>query len=330
MKELFLKHHLGRFTHSMEGHSGSLFYYVIILLVAFMPWFSYLPIAIIHLPLRNGSDPGVRFLRLFIIFTLIVFSFFTVAATKLPNYILPALPGLSLCIAVLFNRSEIKRPLPWHFAGWLSATLVITLGLILAAAPLIMPYLEELLGENARKAPALAEPINLGYTPWFSALILIICGIYIIYTTRKHVIGKIFEALLLCSFLVSATLSLAVIPIYDQFFDLPLARLAQQAAAQTPEGGFIVLYEVGDRPSVNFTANRRTTYLSDRNYQDLPVLFQNPETSVGITTTYYFEQLLRFGLSVKELSRDTGFILFSLEHIDTLPAGNEVRKTDTS
>jgi 4-amino-4-deoxy-L-arabinose transferase-like glycosyltransferase len=37
MKELFLKHHLGRFTHSMEGHSGSIFYYVIILLLLSCP-----------------------------------------------------------------------------------------------------------------------------------------------------------------------------------------------------------------------------------------------------------------------------------------------------
>ncbi|NNK92758.1 MAG: glycosyltransferase family 39 protein [Desulfobacterales bacterium] len=330
MKELFLKHHLGRFTHSMEGHSGSVFYYVIILLVAFVPWFSYLPIAIIHLPIRNGSEPGVRFLRLFIIYTLIVFLFFTAAATKLPNYILPALPGLSLCIAVLFNRAEIKRPLPWHCAGWLSAILVIVLGLVLASAPFIIPYLGELLGENARKAPALAEPLSLGYTPWFSALILIVCGMYIIYTTRKHVIGKIFEALLLCSFLVSATLSLAIIPVYDKFFDLPLTRLAQEAAARTPEGGVIVLYEVDDRPSINFTAHRRTTYLNDRNYRDLPSLFYSPETSVGITTAYHFEQLQRLGVGVVELSRDTGFILFSLEQIDTLPTGTAVQESDTS
>jgi hypothetical protein len=295
-----------------------------------MPWFSYLPIAIIHLPLKNGREPGVRFLRLFIIYTLIVFFFFTAAATKLPNYMLPALPGLALVIAVLFNRSEIKRPLPWHCAGWLSATLVIVLGLLLAAAPLILPYLEELLGENARKAPALAEPISLGYTPWVSALILIVCGIYIIYTTRKRVIGKIFEALLLCAFMVSATLSLAVIPVYDQFFDLPLTRLAQQAASRTPEGGSIVLYKVDDRPSINFTANRKTTYVSERNYQDLPSLFDNPEISVGITTVYYFEQLQRFGISVMELSRDVGFILFSLEQGTILPARDEVEQSDNS
>lgn len=320
MKDLFLKHHISRFSSTMEGHSGPIYYYLIILLVGFMPWFSYLPIAIVHSPLRQNADPASRFLRLFTIFSILVFVFFSMAATKLPNYILPALPGFALLAASLFDRREIKRPLPWRAAGWLSAALVTTLGAILAAAPLILPYLPELIGENARKAPVLTEPISLGFAPWFASALFIGCGFLIIRATRKNSVAKIFEALLLSSFIVSATLFLTIIPVYDRLMNLPLVRLAQQAAIHTPANGRIVMFNVSDRPSVNFASDRRTVYHSDRNYQELPALLAKPDINVGITTAYYFDRLDNLGIPITEISRDTGFVLFSL--IESEPPHN--------
>ena len=61
------------------------------------------------------------------IFSTVVFLFFSIAATKLPNYILPALPGFALLLATLFDRQEIKYPLVWRSAGYLSAALLFLL-----------------------------------------------------------------------------------------------------------------------------------------------------------------------------------------------------------
>jgi len=323
MKELFMKHHVGRFSQAMEGHSGPVYFYIIVLLLGFLPWFSYLPLAVVHAPVLSSQDPASRFIRLFVIFSAVVFIFFSIAATKLPNYIVPVLPGLSLITATLFSRETMKFPVLWVVGGWLSAILIGLLGVILAAAPFIISYLPDLLGEDSRKAPILMEPVQLGYGIWFAALMFILTSVMIIRTVRKRHIAQMFQTLLLASFTVSATIFFAIMPTYDRLMNVPLARLAEHAASRTPPEGRIVLYNVSDRPSVMFTANRRTVYHSDRNLQQLPSLFTNDDVLVGITTNYYFDRLVSHSLPVVEIDRQGGFILFSLEETSHKDHGSE-------
>jgi len=312
MGELFMKHHLGRFSSAMEGHSGPFYFYVIVLMVGFLPWFSYLPLAVAHAPVRTSQDPASRFMRLFLIFSTIVFVFFSVAATKLPNYILPLLPGLALATAVLFRSETMKYPAIWRGAGWLSAALICLLGLVMIAAPLIISYLPDLLGEDSRKAPILTEPVELGYGTWVAALCFISSGLLILWSLRKKEVDQLFQTLLLSSFVVSSTIFFIIMPIYDRLMNEPLASLALEAADHTPPNGRIVLYNVSDRPSVSFAAHRRTTYHSDRNLQLLPALFQDDGISVGITTNYYYGRLVSHSLPVRELNRRGGFVLFGM------------------
>ena len=312
MQELFLEHHVGRFSGAMEGHTGGFYYYLIILLVGFMPWFSYLPLALAHMKIRSRQDPGVRFVRLFCIFSLIVFLFFSIAATKLPNYILPALPGFALLLATLFDRQQIKYPLLWRLAGYLSALLALLLGVIVALIPLIFPYLHDLLGEDARKAPVLAEPVSFDFSLWLAALLFIVAGVLIVRGARRNDIAKIFESLVISALICSATLFFLVIPHYDRLFDAPLARLARHGASLTPPDGSLVLFEISDRPSVNFVSGLRSVDHGEHDYHQLPDRFQEPGIAVGITTVHYFERLKNRGMAVIEITRDSGFILFRL------------------
>ncbi|KPA13048.1 glycosyl transferase family protein [Candidatus Magnetomorum sp. HK-1] len=312
IEELFMNQHLSRFLNAMEGHSGPIYYYLIILLVGFMPWFSYLPIVFVQSSLENIQKPAGRFLWLFCIFSIVVLIFFSIAKTKLPNYILPALPGFALIIAALFEEKEMKRLLPWHFAGWISAGLVIIPGILFAAAPFIFPYLPELIGDSTRKIPALAENVPLGFTPLFVGGLFVGCGITIVRATKKNNVYKIFKSLLITSFIISASFFLAIIPIYDRLMNQPLVRLSKQAATHIPPNGWIVLYQLNYRPSVIFASNRRTVFHSEKNYQELPLLFDPSDIAVGITTAYYFDRLNSYGISTLEISRDTGFILFRL------------------
>lgn len=312
MKDLFLKHHIGRFSSAMEGHSGPFYYYFIVLLIGFLPWFSYLPVAAIHAPVVSSQEPASRFVRLFVIFSIIVFIFFSFAATKLPNYILPVLPGLALITAVLFNRESIKYPIIWLTAGWVSAAIIGLLGIVLATAPFIFSYLPDLLGENSRKAPILAEPVQLGYGVWVAAILFIFSAFMIIRSIHKRHIEQIFQALLLSSFIVSATIFFTIMPLYDRLMNLPLASLAMEAAELTQADERIVLYNVSDRPSVMFASNRRTIYHSDRNIQQLPALFDEKDISVGITTNYYYGRLLSHSIAVHEIKRQGGFVLFGI------------------
>jgi hypothetical protein len=64
MRDLFLEHHVGRFTAPMQGHAGSPLFYVPVLLVGMLPWSPFLPLAVARAGLRL-NDERARFLRLF-------------------------------------------------------------------------------------------------------------------------------------------------------------------------------------------------------------------------------------------------------------------------
>ncbi len=93
-------HNVGRFLESKENHGGPVFYYAIVLLVGCFPWSVFLPLAVWQLRGRlvrgaawNDSD------RLLACWTGGWFLFFSLASTKLPNYVLPMYPALALLTA---------------------------------------------------------------------------------------------------------------------------------------------------------------------------------------------------------------------------------------
>lgn len=317
MKELFVEHHLGRFSSTMEGHGGPFFYYLIVLFVGFMPWFGYLLLGLFRVPLATKGDPALRYLRLFTIFSLLVLIFFSAAATKLPNYILPALPGFALVVAYFFeyhthaDQPDGKARHGQIVAAWLGAVPVGLLGILCLGLPLLYPYLAELLGEDAYKVPALFEPVELGFIPYLAGLLFIGSALLIL-RARKSGSARQFETLLLCAFINGCTLFFLIIPLYNRLMDEPLARLAGEAASLTPAEGRIIMFEIDDRPSVNFVSGRRTVDHDERDWPELAGLFARQEIEVGLTTAFYYERLVNLGLSPVELSRDGGFVLFRL------------------
>lgn len=90
-------HNLGRFLEPKENHSGPIFYYVVVLLMGCFPWSVFLPLAVWQLRSRllkgaTWSDSD----RLLACWTGVWFVFFSLARTKLPNYVLPMYPALAL------------------------------------------------------------------------------------------------------------------------------------------------------------------------------------------------------------------------------------------
>lgn len=85
-------HNVGRFLSPMEGHGGPIYYYVIALALGFAPWSAFLVAAGWHGWKREAATPE-RFLWCWLCCYVV---FFSVARTKLPNYILPAYPAVAL------------------------------------------------------------------------------------------------------------------------------------------------------------------------------------------------------------------------------------------
>lgn len=102
----FLRHNVERFTATLEGHAGSLFYYVLVVPLLALPWTA--PLLSSLGRLREGwASPLTRFLWLWAGF---VIAFFSLSGTKLPHY---ALYGATpLFILVALGHARWQRALP--------------------------------------------------------------------------------------------------------------------------------------------------------------------------------------------------------------------------
>ncbi|MEK8089288.1 glycosyltransferase family 39 protein [Thermithiobacillus plumbiphilus] len=129
-------HNLSRFSNPMEGHRGPVFFYLLTLPLALLPWSILLPQALVapfrqYGPRMIEAAPAQAFLLLW---ALVWIAFFSLAATKLPNYIWPAYPPLFILIAWRMTQA-LRGELPFQKAGLaLSFTVLLLIGVALSVA----------------------------------------------------------------------------------------------------------------------------------------------------------------------------------------------------
>lgn len=94
------KHNVQRFTNPMENHRGLFFYYIPVLLAGTFPWSIFLPTALVEIVrrIRGGMKDADSDLFL-ACWALTWLVFFSIAQTKLPNYILPIYPAVAVIVA---------------------------------------------------------------------------------------------------------------------------------------------------------------------------------------------------------------------------------------
>jgi len=122
-RRFLLEHNLERFTTPLEGHSGSIAYYPLILLVGLFPWSIASLLTVSHTVgrcWRSPHDSSFAGRRLLVAWAVAWVGFFTVAGTKLPGYIWPAYPALAGLAAAFWHEwsrqpSRLDRwmPIAW-------------------------------------------------------------------------------------------------------------------------------------------------------------------------------------------------------------------------
>src|SRR5208283_4014637 len=130
-EQFFVKHHLQRYAGVISGHSGPIYYYLPVLLLGLFPWAAFLPSGLSAVFRKKER------LNLFaFIWTTFVVVFFSLSSTKLPNYVLPAIPAAVIIVAAGMDSGEKKWDrLSWSFMSLLSAMLC--LGMVLAGKYLV-------------------------------------------------------------------------------------------------------------------------------------------------------------------------------------------------
>lgn len=149
----FLEHNLERFATNRFQHHQPFWYYLAVLLVGLMPWtvmairalVDSIEIAIAewkvrHKPQRylGHSRAGDAFPEFLVLWALFPILFFSCSGSKLPGYILPSIPPLTILAADYLNRIR-REGLP-NWLLWSHAAMCGLLVFVLALAPQHMKY----------------------------------------------------------------------------------------------------------------------------------------------------------------------------------------------
>jgi 4-amino-4-deoxy-L-arabinose transferase-like glycosyltransferase len=134
IQDFFLKHNLERFSRAFEGHSGSLLYYIPVIIIGTLPHCGLL-FGLVRQARSLLKQEVYRFCFIWAGFVLILFSF---GSTKLPHYILSAFPPLFILYGAVYERLARLRSYLVPAASFLGIFLVLPL-----AIPLVMPYVRD-------------------------------------------------------------------------------------------------------------------------------------------------------------------------------------------
>ncbi|MGH9558266.1 MAG: glycosyltransferase family 39 protein [Bryobacteraceae bacterium] len=140
-RDYFWKQHVERFFTPVLQHEQPFWFYLPVILAGIFPW---TPLAGLLARRKTYDDSRVRFLIVWLIYAL---AFFSAAKNKLPGYVLPMLPALTIVLAVGLEKSG--KQVKW----WLAASV-----LMLAAVPMIAAGLPAALLSGIRKAPMVLAP----------------------------------------------------------------------------------------------------------------------------------------------------------------------------
>jgi len=152
-RSFFLEHNLERFATNRYQHHQPFWFYAAVVVLGLMPWVALSARALVdalqvsvaewkvrHNPQRylghsRAGDAFPEFLVLWALFPILFFSF---SGSKLPGYILPSIPPITILTGDYLNR--IRRPglPPWLL--WTHASICASLAFVLLLAPQHMKY----------------------------------------------------------------------------------------------------------------------------------------------------------------------------------------------
>lgn len=209
-----VKHNLDRYSGSLEGHGGSLFYYVGLLPLLMWPW-----TPLLWPMLRRGRDrwnePLGRFLLGWFLFVIV---FFSLSGTKLPHYVLYGFTPLVLLAAM--ELAAVTRAVR---AG-LAATM---LGLVAfgALSPWVAPLLARTTHDGLYRTLLSHAPVAPWVTAALPVALLVFAAVIWVPNVRSYLTEA--EGALAGGVVTALFLVLAVLPWWGETLQAPIKQLAQ-------------------------------------------------------------------------------------------------------
>ncbi len=149
----FIEHNLERFATNRYQHHQPFWYYLAVLLIGLMPWtvmairalYDSIEVSIAEWKVRHNptrylghTRTGDAFPEFLVLWALVPIVFFSFSGSKLPGYILPSIPPLTILTADYLNRVR-RHGLP-QWLLWSHAAICGLLVFVLVLAPQHMKY----------------------------------------------------------------------------------------------------------------------------------------------------------------------------------------------
>ena len=154
-----LEHNLARYTTDIYRHKQPFWYYLPVVFVGLIPWIVFVMAALVD-AIRDwrysvSQPPGEDDLRTYLgLWFILPIAFFSLSQSKLPGYILPAIPASTILLADFILRREKAGDSP---ASWLILLHAVLCAALMVAA-LIVPF--RLVEQEVTK-PAIIVAITL-------------------------------------------------------------------------------------------------------------------------------------------------------------------------
>ncbi len=196
----------------------------------------------VRIKVKNAANEksDVQLLLLCAWWALTTIGFFSISATKLVHYILPAFPALSVIVgSYIANNSSLKGNL--KILEKIADALLILIGIVLGLFFLF--GLPRVLEANKYHLVAPGESIELGWGPTAIGLLLIgVCILYfflVIFKKRPMA----FFSLAVSMVAINLIFIFAVFPMAAKYYSEPPRDLSRLAAEHAGRNGIIISYD---------------------------------------------------------------------------------------
>jgi hypothetical protein len=269
-----------------ENQPGPFWYYIPVAAVGFFPYIAFVPKAMKAAWQRGGNDE-----RYLLTSALVPLLFFSVAQTKLPNYIVVIFPGLAIAVgkvlsdAIAENRVKTLRGV----LIFLPATLVlITIGVILY-------------GEMQNAGPFRALAPALGVLGWV-VVTPAVATLLLTYLANRVWIAPLGFALMMAGFIGAVVFS--ILPRTEAFKPMKAMaatvmshyRPGDKIGITGPPGGFSLLF---------YTQARGVTWVGFTHADERPVdFFDQPARVLCVVRPNDVRALQQAGIRLWVVSRE--------------------------
>jgi 4-amino-4-deoxy-L-arabinose transferase-like glycosyltransferase len=319
-------HTIGRFLSPMEGHNGTIFFYLPVLLLGFFPWSALLPVPLYrtlkdwyHLRrARSQPDPtGTSELDLFAALWVVgVFVFFTASSTRLPHYIGPLFPAAALLAASYWSRC-LQDPTTKGIRG--SIHLMMGLGYLLAIGFACLPTLYATYASKMVRDFPLAGQVDLGSGPYLAAAVLLLgitlVGYLGLNDERRG--GAFWAAGATLAGLVLIVIVI-VVPHINRYVVAPPQELAYAAGLNLDRQDQFIAYGT-TRPSSVFYAKRKTLFVPIGEEDKIRAALKEPKRVMILLPESAQAKLPAEANGLVPILKRYGYVLLANQPMVTLP-----------